>query len=120
MVLSKQATPALPRPSKHLAVLSLALMFLCGGVAGAVVMSYLVHPTLHRIAPGSAGMSMSIPEWKQQLDLSDEQIRQLTSILDDFSRYYDNLLADGNTRVLQILNPEQVRKYEEMIRKHKR
>ena len=52
--------------------------------------------------------------------LSAEQNRQLNSILDDFSRYYDNLLSDGNSRVLQILNSEQKKKFEKMMREHKR
>ena len=63
---------------------------------------------------------MSVKEFKQQLDLRDEQTRQLTSILDDFSHYYDNLLADLNSRVLLILNDDQKRKYERMIERHKK
>ena len=108
----------LPRPAEKVAILSLLLVFLCGGVVGAVVMSYWVHPGLHGSRP-PGGFSMSIREWKERLDLSDEQTRELTSILDDFSRYYDNLSADGNTRVLQILNPDQKRKYEQMMREHR-
>jgi Spy/CpxP family protein refolding chaperone len=109
----------LPRPTEKIAILSLLLVFLCGGVVGAMTMSYFIHPGLHGARPAS-GMQMSIREWKEQLDLTDEQTRQLTSILDDFSHYYDNLLADGNTRIRQILNAEQVRKYEVMMREHKR
>ena len=63
---------------------------------------------------------MSVTEWKQQLNLTDEQTTQLTSVLDDFSRYYDNVMADGNTRIVQILNPEQRAKFEQMLRDHKR
>lgn len=107
-------TAALPRPTEKIAIVSFLLVFLCGGVAGAMVMSYWVHPLLHN--PGT--MSVSVKEWKQ-LDLTDEQTRQLTSILDDFSRYYDNLLADGNSRILQILNPDQRKKYDRMIREHR-
>ena len=58
-------------------------------------------------------MSISLQEWKQ-LDLTEEQTRQLMSILDDFSHFYDNLLADGNTRVLRILTPEQRRKFDQL------
>jgi Spy/CpxP family protein refolding chaperone len=58
-------------------------------------------------------------EWKRQLNLSDDQTAQLTSILDDFSRYYDNVLADGNSRIMQILNPEQRRRFEQMLRQRK-
>jgi hypothetical protein len=96
------------------------LVFLCGGVAGAMVMSYWLHPGIHGIRPAAGGLTMSIREFQEQLDLSPEQTRQLTSVLDDFSRYYDNLLSDGNSRVLQILNPDQKRKYEKMMRDHKR
>jgi hypothetical protein len=63
---------------------------------------------------------MSVTEWKQELNLSDQQTVQLTSILDDFSHYYDNVLADGNSRIMQILNPEQRRKYEQMLREHRK
>ncbi len=104
---------ALPRPAERVAILSLSLVFICGILLGALAMS-LIHPHLH---PNPTGMSTS--EWKQKLDLSDEQVSQLTSVLDDFSTYYDNLLADGNTRILQILKPEQKVKFERMMSEHK-
>ena len=109
------STVALPRPAERVAIVSLVLVFLCGGLLGAVAMNYWVHPGLHGSAPGATGLSMSTKEWKEQLDLSEEQMRQLTSILDDFSRYYDYLLADGNSRVMQILNADQKVKYERMM-----
>jgi hypothetical protein len=111
---------ALPRPAERVAIVSLLLVFLCGGVLGAVVMSYWGHPTLHGARPVADGMSMSILEWKKELNLTDEQTARLTSILDDFSIYYNNVLADGNSRILQILNPEQKRKYELMMAAHKK
>jgi len=115
------ATTALPRPSEKIAIVSFVLVFLCGAVLGAVVMSFS-HAHLHGTPPlaASSGMPVSIREWKDQLDLTDQQTVQLTSILDDVFRYYDNVLADGNTRILQILNPEQKRKYEEMLREHRK
>jgi len=63
---------------------------------------------------------MSVNDWKTQLNLTEEQTVQLTSILDDFSRYYDNVLADGNSRIMQILNPDQRRRFEQMLRDRKR
>ena len=113
------SSATLPRPAERVAIVSLILVFLCGCVAGAMIMSYWVHPGIHGTRPGAGGMAISIREWQKQLDLSEEQTRQLTSVLDDFSHYYDNLLADGNSRVRQILNPEQTRKYEQMMREHK-
>lgn len=77
-------------------------------------------PVVHGTHTAASGLSMSVTEWKQQLNLTDEQTTQLTSVLDDFSRYYDNVMADGNTRIVQILNPEQRAKFEQMLRDHKR
>jgi hypothetical protein len=115
-----ESAVALPRPAERVAIVSLLLVFLCGGVLGAVVMSYWIHPGLHGIRPAADGMSMSVREWKQELDLTDDQTRRLTSILDDFSTFYNNLLADGNSRILQILNEDQKRKYRLMMAAHKR
>jgi hypothetical protein len=110
----------LPRPAERVAIVSLLLVFLCGGVLGAVVMSYWVHPGLHGSVPQGDGFPMNTKEFREQLDLTEEQTRQLTAILDDFSHYYDHLLADGNSRVMQILNPDQKLRYERMIRAHKK
>jgi pilus assembly protein TadC len=95
-------------------------VFLCGGALGAVVMSYWGHTALHGARPAADGMYMSTREWQQELNLTDEQTRLLTSILDDYSRYYNNLTADGNSRIMQILNEEQKRKYQLMIAAHKK
>jgi Spy/CpxP family protein refolding chaperone len=120
---SDTASVALPAPAGRVAILSFVLVFLCGAVLGAVVMSVSGHAGLHdaRIPPPPApGFSMAVNDWKRQLDLTDEQTVQLTSILDDFSRYYDDVLADGNSRVMQILNPEQRRRFQQMLRDRKR
>jgi Spy/CpxP family protein refolding chaperone len=111
---------ALPQPAEKTAIVSLVLVFLCGAVFGIVLMtlSSRLHP-VHGTPPPAAGLSMSVAEWKQGLDLTPEQTVQLTSILDDFALYYDNVLADGNSRIMQILKPEQRRKFEEMLRDHK-
>jgi uncharacterized membrane protein len=120
---SDMATVSLPRPAERVAIVSLVLVFLCGAVVGAVVMSVSGHAGLHATAHGTpppvGHLSMSVTEWQDKLGLSDEQTVQLTSILDDFSHYYDNVLADGNSRIMQILNPEQRRRFEQMLREHK-
>jgi hypothetical protein len=114
------ATAALPRPNEKIAIVSFVLVFLCGAVLGAVVMSFSGHASLHGTPPLATGLSMSVTEWKEELDLSEQQTVQLTSILDDFSHYYDNVLADGNSRIMQILNPDQRLKFEQMLREHKK
>ena len=110
---------ALPRPAERVAIVSLVLVFLCGAVLGALVMGYGEHTGLfhsHKPVTTSArGFAISAEEMRKQLDLSDQQARQLDSILDDFGRYYDNLMADGQTRIRQILNDEQRRKFDRLI-----
>lgn len=110
----------LPSPAGKIAIISFVLVFLCGAVLGAVVMSFSGHASLHGAPPAAAGLSMSVPEWKQRLELTDQQTEQLQSILDDFSHYYDNVLADGNSRIMQILNDDQRRKFERMLREHRK
>ena len=63
---------------------------------------------------------MSVTEMKNGLNLTDEQTRQLTSILDDFSHYYDYLLADGNSRILQILDPDQKKLFQQLLQQHRK
>jgi len=114
------STIALPRPAERLAIVSFLLVFLCGAGVGAIAINYWGQNRIHGSQPGNEGMSMSVREWREQLDLTEDQTRQLTSILDDFSHYYDNLLADGNSRVLLILNDSQKRKYQLMIQRHRK
>jgi uncharacterized membrane-anchored protein YhcB (DUF1043 family) len=117
---SATSSVTLPRPAERAAILSFLVVFLCGVAAGALVMSLTKNTAKHGAAPVSAGLSMSVPEWKSQLNLTDDQTRQLTSILDDFSHYYDNLLADGNSRILQILDADQRKRYARMLQEHRR
>lgn len=110
---------ALPRPAERVAIVSLVLVFLCGAVLGALVMGYgehtgILHP--HGRPPmSSRGFAISAEEMRKQLDLNVQQVRQLDSILDDFGQYYDNLMADGQTRIRQILNDDQRRKFDRLI-----
>jgi hypothetical protein len=111
----------LPRPAERAAIFSFLLVFLCGVVAGALVMSLAKNAGKHGAPPVSSGLSMfSVTEMKTELNLTDEQTRQVTSFLDDFSHYYDNLLADGYSRILQILNPEQKKRFAQMLAQHRK
>ncbi len=115
------STVTLPRPAERVALYSLILVFLCGAVAGALVLSVARNARQHGAPPVSAGLtSMSVAEMKGELNLTDDQTRQLTSILDDFSHYYDNLLADGSTRINQILDPDQKKRFAQMLEHHRK
>ena len=115
------STVTLPRPAERVALFSLLLVFLCGAMAGALVMSLTRNAGSHPAPPVSSGSSMfSVTEMKRDLNLTDDQARQVTSVLDDFSTYYDNLLADGNSRILQILDPEQKKRFAQMLEQHRK
>jgi Spy/CpxP family protein refolding chaperone len=56
----------------------------------------------------------------KQLDLTPDQAAQMSSILDDFAKYYQTVLSDGKARIFNILNDEQKRKFEKMLKERPR
>jgi uncharacterized membrane-anchored protein YhcB (DUF1043 family) len=103
------------------AMFSLLLVFLAGVAVGALAMSLGIHNTLHRSASAwtENGHAITLDKWKKELDLNDDQSKQIEMVLDDFSKYYDNVLADGNSRILQILDDRQKIKFERMLKDHR-
>jgi uncharacterized membrane-anchored protein YhcB (DUF1043 family) len=98
------------------AILPLILVFLCGVSVGALVMS-LGHTALHSSPSKSrTDNAVTLERWKRDLNLNDEQSEKIGTILDDFSKYYDNVLADGNTRILQVLDDKQKAKFRQMLK----
>src|SRR5579864_4713905 len=78
------------------AILPLVLVFLCGMTVGALAMNLGLHRIKHPPAPSGLALTkdhntMTLEAWKKELSLTDDQSRQIESILDDFSRYYDNV-----------------------------
>jgi uncharacterized membrane-anchored protein YhcB (DUF1043 family) len=120
MPLAAQTSASWQKPAAA-AMLPLLLVFLCGVTVGALAMSLGLHRTLHRqpSAWTENGKPIALARWKQELDLNDNQTKELETILDDFSKYYDNVLADGNTRILQILDEKQKVRFERMLRDHR-
>jgi len=74
------------------------------------------HTHLHKAAfwtePGKA---IYLERVKKELDLTPLQTEQMESILDDFAKYYRNVAADGKSRIFQILNDQQRKKFEAML-----
>jgi hypothetical protein len=111
------ATKTRPK-SNASAILPLVLVFLCGVSVGALAMNIGIHKVIHPPAPLSrnAQNNITVERWKQELNLNDRQAVQIVEILDDFSKYYDNVLADGNTRIMQILDAKQQAKFQQMLK----
>lgn len=108
-------TVRIPSTPSASAILPLILVFLCGVTVGALAMNLGIHRAL-RHSPPIVGHQPTLEAWKKQLDLTTDQTRQIELILDDFSKYYDNVLSDGNSRILQVLDDRQKVKFQKMIK----
>jgi hypothetical protein len=92
------------------------LVFLSGAVVGALAMNFGLHKGLHRVAFWTApGKEISVHRLQKELDLTPAQTEQLKSILNDFAHYYEDVLANGKTRIYTILNDEQRRKFDRLL-----
>jgi hypothetical protein len=99
----------------------LLLVFLCGALAGAVAMNLGAHTMLHPHAFwDNSAKTDYLKSITKQLDLTPEQASQMSSILDDFAKYYQTVLSDGKARIFNILNDEQKRKFEKMLKERPR
>jgi Spy/CpxP family protein refolding chaperone len=106
---------------KLVATISLTLVFLCGGVVGALVMDLGVH---NRQRPAAfetvQGQTMYFEHLQKELDLSPAQAEQVKSILGDFWQYYRTVLSECRGRIDQILTPDQRAKFERLLQDQKR
>jgi hypothetical protein len=107
-------------------LLVLALIFLCGAIAGAIAMGTAFHhwPGSLRPAPSwrEGGKEISLLRFKKELNLTPAQTEELELVLDDFMKYYqmlqsqmDDVRAMGKTRILRVLDDQQKRKFEKML-----
>jgi Spy/CpxP family protein refolding chaperone len=95
----------------------LLLVFLCGAVAGAVAMNLGAHTMLHpHPFWDNSAKTEYLKSVSRQLDLTPDQAAQMSSILDDFAKYYQTVLSDGKARIFNILTGEQKRKFEKMLK----
>jgi hypothetical protein len=106
-----------PRNAKATLLVCFVLVFFCGSVCGALLTNMWSHHTaINRAAlRGHFAGQFELQHLQRELDLDAEQSRQLSMILDDVAKYYDNVLSDGQTRVMQILNEQQKAKFEKML-----
>jgi pyrroline-5-carboxylate reductase len=114
------AAARVPSSPTASAILPLILVFLCGVTVGALVMNVGLHRNWHRAIPNyESRNNMTLETWKRELNLTEDQSQKIESILDDFSKYYDNVLADGNSRILLILNDAQKQKFQQLMKERR-
>jgi Spy/CpxP family protein refolding chaperone len=100
-------------------IVTLTLVFLCGAAAGAVAMNFGVHNLLHKPAFDTpVGREVYFSRMKRELNLTPVQQEQMESILNDFWQYYRTVLSDSRTKVEQILNEEQRRKFDRILHEY--
>jgi Spy/CpxP family protein refolding chaperone len=106
---------------KLVATVSLTLVFLCGGVVGALVMDLGVHNRQRPAAFETAqGQTMYFEHLQKELDLTPAQSEQVKSILGDFWQYYRTVLSECRGRIDQILTADQRAKFERLLQDQKR
>lgn len=104
-----------------IAAVTLTLVFLCGGVVGALVMDFGVHNRQRPPAFESAqGQSVYFERLQKELDLTPAQSEQVKSILGDFWQYYRTVLSECRGRIDQILTAEQRVRFERLLQDQKR
>jgi Spy/CpxP family protein refolding chaperone len=101
------------RPKTTLVSL-LVVSFLCGAAAGAVGMRNYAYQTAHHHIILTEAHKDTMERWRKELNLTDDQSAQILMILDDFNKYYDNVLAEGRERIIQVLTPAQRQKFERL------
>src|SRR5690348_8212074 len=94
---------------------TLALVFLCGAAAGALVYDFGVHRTRIPSFETPAGKALYFEHLQRELNLTPEQSEQMKSVLNDFWQYYRTVLSDGKQRVESLLTDEQRVKFEKML-----
>ena len=101
---------------KIVCLVTLALVFLCGAAAGAVVMNFGLHTRLHQPSfDTAAGKELYFARMQRELNLTSAQREQMESILNDFWQYYRTVLSESRSRVEQVLDEQQRRKFEHLL-----
>ncbi len=107
------------RGQKWACVGTLVLVFLCGALTGGALMTTSVaQRRLHRSVPfwTDAGRQISLERWKNDLHLTPAQSEEISSILEDFAKYYRTVTSEAKVRVLRILDDDQRKQFEKMLR----
>ncbi|HUI54887.1 MAG TPA: hypothetical protein VLY04_07940 [Bryobacteraceae bacterium] len=115
MVVGRSANPRL------VCAVSLALVFLCGAAAGALVWDFGVHNRQRAPAFETAqGQTLLFERLQKELDLTPAQSEQVKSILNDFWQYYRTVLSEGRSRIDAVLTPEQRQRFARLLQEQKR
>ena len=106
-------------------LLTLLLVFCCGALAGAVIYKLTSQPVSAKQVAADwkdSTKRQTLARLKEELQLTPEQAAEIETALDDFSLYYqmlhaqmEEVMATSKTRIDQILNEEQRKKFSRMM-----
>ena len=105
-------------------LLTVFLIFLAGGMAGALVMRFGIRglPQNNAVYYPVGDRKVALQQLTNELELSPAQAQQLELILDDFVMYVqmlqaqmDEVWANGKYRVMRVLDEKQQKKFETML-----
>jgi uncharacterized protein YpuA (DUF1002 family) len=109
----------------------LILVFIAGGLSGAVAFRVARLAVRHEIPAVAAGPTLRDKEQamallKQELNLTPDQSDRVSVIIDDYKRYYGNIQdqveevrATGKNKILEVLDPQQRTKFEKLAERLK-
>jgi len=102
-------------------LVTLALVFLCGGVAGALVYRAAVQP-VKVVSWNDSNKEVTLKRLQKELKLTPEQTAEIETVLDDFTMYYqmlqaqmDEVRATGKSRIDQLLTEEQRKRFNRIM-----
>jgi hypothetical protein len=103
----------------------LAVIFLCGVACGSAVTRNYLHSKIFmrtQYVGLDAAQRVGLNRLKAELNLTADQERVVTKVLDDYAKYYQNIEDEredvaehGKQRILDILTPEQRKKFSELF-----
>lgn len=110
---------------------TLVIIFLCGTAFGSVCMrTYLRAHWATPVARQSAidqAQRVGLQTLATRLSLADAQKQEITKILDDYGKFYQNIederqdvAQDGIKRIFAVLNPEQRKIFNELLAQNAR
>lgn len=103
----------------------LSVIFLCGAAFGSAITRNYLHARMfspHQYQGLEAAQHYGLSHLREELNLTPEQERIVTRVLDDYAKYYQNIederddVADhGKQRIMDILTPEQQKKFSKIF-----
>jgi len=105
-------------------IFTLLAIFLSGAAAGAITMRLSLSPERHHGYWYPSSREASIEYFTRELNLTPDQQKEMSTVLDDFMMYYqtlqaqmDDVRATGKQRIMKILNEDQKQQFEKILSK---